>query len=78
MASIFAIDTQWTSTNFNLHISTGSKFRLVGENSLILIYCGLINEFLLISQVGLFVEFIKNLTGNLFKATTKYSLEQVK
>ena len=41
-------------------------------------HCGLNNEFLLISQVGLFVEFIKNLTGNLFKATTKYSLEQVK
>ena len=78
MASIFAIDTQWSSANFILHISTGSKFRLVGENYLILLYCGLIKEFLHISQVGLFVEFIKNLTSNLFKATTKFSLEQVK
>ena len=54
MATIFANDMQWSSANLNLHISAGSKIRLVGENSLILLHSGSSKEILLITQVVFF------------------------
>lgn len=76
MATIFASDMQWSSANLNLHISAGSKIRLGGGNSLILLYCGLSKKFLLITQVVFFVEPIKNLISNMFKTTSRFPLEQ--
>lgn len=61
MTTIFASDMQRSSANLNLHISAGSKIRLGGGNSLILLYRGLSKEFLHITQVVFFVEPIKNL-----------------